>query len=126
MSKAEEHVLPVEITEERIDDIRRWTAAGLGAQNITKLLEIDRDGLLLRKIAKNKVSLKEVHDSLVVMPPLGRQSDKMPYKEGELWRGFDFFLRSRDDIQTHNFLYMEAQRPLPPRITMANTPNKPS
>lgn len=47
MSKAEELVFPIPAIREREEDIQKWTRAGLRAQEVVKLLEVDCDGLLL-------------------------------------------------------------------------------
>lgn len=54
-SRAQANVLPPKVVEERFDDIRKWTAAGVGPTDIFKLLEMDHDGMLLDKDGKRKV-----------------------------------------------------------------------
>ena len=56
VSKADEHVLPLEFVDARTDDIRRWTAANLGPQEVFKLLHADGDNRLLCQAGKKKVS----------------------------------------------------------------------
>jgi len=56
VSKAQEKVLPLSFIDDRMDDIRKWTAANLGAQEIFKLLHADGENRLLCRQGKKKVS----------------------------------------------------------------------
>lgn len=56
ISRAQANVLPPKVVEERFDDIRKWTAAGVGPTDIFKLLEMDHEGMLLDRDGKRKVS----------------------------------------------------------------------
>lgn len=56
VSKAQEKVLPLSFIDDRRDDIRKWTAANLGAPEIFKLLHADCDNRLLIRQGKKKVS----------------------------------------------------------------------
>ncbi|CAM9655568.1 unnamed protein product [Scytosiphon promiscuus] len=58
--------LPPSIVDERIDDLRRWTASELSAKEIIELLETGHDGLSLCKMGKRKVYnvMRKVKDEL--------------------------------------------------------------
>ena len=53
-SSAKDVVRP-EVVDERMDDIRKWTAGGVSAREVFKLLEMDHDGLVLSKVGRKKV-----------------------------------------------------------------------
>ena len=56
VSAAQAHVLPLEVVDERIADIRKWTAAGVGPTDIFKLVEMDHDDKVGDKAGKRKAS----------------------------------------------------------------------
>ncbi|CAB1120285.1 unnamed protein product [Ectocarpus sp. CCAP 1310/34] len=63
-------VLPPTMVDERFDDVRKWTAAGVKPTDTFKLLEMDYDGLCLAKDGKKKLEaepgmfVKRTFDSL--------------------------------------------------------------
>ncbi|CAN0378187.1 unnamed protein product [Ectocarpus sp. 12 AP-2014] len=73
VSRAQAHVLPLEVVDERYADIRKWTAAGVAPTDIFKLLEMDHDGKILDKVGKRKVynAIHKVQDELYSTPEDG-------------------------------------------------------
>lgn len=56
MSTAAKDAVPIHAINERIDDIGRWTRAGVKLGEIFKLLEMDQEGRVLCRDGKKKVS----------------------------------------------------------------------
>jgi len=56
VSTVQSKVLPPKVVDERFNDVRKWTAAGIGPLEMFKLLEMDYDGLCLAKDGKKKVN----------------------------------------------------------------------
>ena len=54
-SSSAKDVVRLEVVDERMDDIRKWTAGGVSAREVFKLLEMDHDGLVLSKVGRKKV-----------------------------------------------------------------------
>lgn len=60
VSRAAEDAVPTEFIDQKMEDIGRWTRAGVKAGDIFKLLEMDQDGKVLCRDGKKKVSFGEV------------------------------------------------------------------
>lgn len=56
VSRAAQDAVPISAINERMDDIGRWTRAGVKPGEIFKLLEIDQEGKVLCRDGKKKAS----------------------------------------------------------------------
>ena len=65
-SSSAKDVVRLEVVDERMEDIRKWTAGGVSAREVFKLLEMDHDGLVLCKVGRKRyiASDRRVCDAL--------------------------------------------------------------